>query len=66
MDKYRAEMMKTTGPGGLKCPCCNRSRGKLKNSHVGKDNSLNQLARYRLKQELRKEISWLNKETETL
>ena len=58
-------MMKNIGPGGLKCPCCNSSRGKLKNSHVGKDNSLNKVARFRLKQDLKKEISCLNKETET-
>lgn len=55
MDNYKAKMMKNIGPGGFKCPCCNSSRGKLKNSHVGKDNSLNKLARTRLKRELLKE-----------
>ena len=53
MDAYKAKMMKSVGPGGLKCPCCNSSRGKLKNSHVGKDNSLNKLARTRLKNEIK-------------
>ena len=52
MDKYKAKMMKNIGPGGFKCSCCNPSRGKLKNSHVGKDNSLNKLARTRLKREI--------------
>lgn len=55
MDKYKAKMMESVGPGGLKCHCCNDSRGKLKNSHVGKDNSLNKLARTKLKRELLKE-----------
>lgn len=52
MDSYKAKMMKNIGPGGFKCPCCNSSRGKLKNSHVGKDNSLNKLARTMLKREI--------------
>lgn len=60
MDYYKAEMVKRTGPGGLKCPCCNRSRGKTHNSHVGKDNSLNKLARFKLKQQLLKEIKCLS------
>lgn len=51
MDAYKSKMMKRIGPGGLKCPCCNISRGKLKNSHVGKNNSLNKLARTLLKRE---------------
>lgn len=55
MDDYKRKMMKSIGPGGLKCSCCNNSRGKLKNSHVGKDNSLNKLARKRLKTEDSKE-----------
>lgn len=62
MDYYKAEMMKRTGPGGFKCPCCNSSRGKTHNSHVGKDNSLNKLARLKLKQQLSKEIKCLNTE----
>ena len=41
MDLYKQEMTKRVGIGGLKCKCCNISRGKLKNSHVEKDNSLN-------------------------
>ena len=49
MDAYKAKMMKNIGPGGFKCPCCNSSRGKLNNSHVGKNNSLNKLARMHLK-----------------
>lgn len=53
MDNYKAKMMKNIGPGGFKCPCCNSSRGKLKNSHVGKDNTLNKLARTRLKREIK-------------
>ena len=52
MDDFKKKMMKRIGPGGLSCPCCNPSRGKLKNSHVGKDNSLNKQARRRLKEEL--------------
>ena len=51
MDAYKAKMMKWIGPGGLKCSCCNSTRGKLKNSHVGKNNSLNKLARTHLKRE---------------
>lgn len=51
MDAYKAKMMKRIGPGGFKCPCCNDSRGKLKNNHIGKDNSLNKLARTLLKRE---------------
>jgi hypothetical protein len=57
MDLYKAKMMKNIGPGGFKCPCCNFSRGKLKNSHVGKDNSLNKIARTRIKAETKKIIS---------
>ena len=49
MDAYKAKMMKPIGPGGFKCSCCNSSRGKLKNNHVGKNNSLNKLARRHLK-----------------
>ena len=41
MDLYKQEMIKRVGISGFKCNCCNTSRGKLKNSHVGKDNSLN-------------------------
>ena len=52
MDDFKKKMMKRVGPGGLSCPCCNPSRGKLKNSHVGKDNSLNKQARRKLKEEL--------------
>ena len=51
MDLYKQEMTKRVGVGGLKCKCCNISRGKLKNSHVGKDNSLNKLARRKIKAE---------------
>ena len=53
MDLFKKEQFKEIGPGGLKCPCCNRSRGKLKNSHVGKSNTLNKRARQRLKTNLR-------------
>lgn len=49
MDDYKRQMMKNIGPGGLHCYCCNSSRGKLKNSHIGKNNSLNKVARKRLK-----------------
>ena len=51
MDLYKQEMTKRVGIGGLKCKCCNISRGKLKNSHVGKDNSLNKSARRKIKAE---------------
>lgn len=56
MDAYKSQMMKRVGPGGLKCPCCNSSRGKLKNSHVGKNNSLNKLARLKLKEDIKRII----------
>ena len=52
MDAYKSQMMKRIGPGGLKCPCCNSSRGKLKNGHIGKNNSLNKLARLKLKEDI--------------
>lgn len=64
MDLYKSEMMKRTGPGGLKCPCCNSSRGKTHSNHIGKDNSLNKLARSKLKFQLKKETSCLNLEME--
>ena len=54
MDLYKRKMMKQVSVGGLKCPCCNPSRGKQKNSHVGKDNSLNKMARRILKMEDKK------------
>jgi len=54
-DLFRQEQLKQTGPGGIKCPCCNDSRGKLKNSHVGKLKIMNKKARKKLKEELRKE-----------
>lgn len=53
-DIFKFNMMKNIGSGGLKCPCCNPFRGKLKNSHIGKTNKLNKLARTRLKRELKK------------
>lgn len=56
MDAYKKCIMKNIGPGGLKCPCCNSSRGKLKNSHVGKTNMYNKLARTRLKRSDIKDI----------
>jgi len=56
MDAFKRYMFENTGPGGLKCPCCNSSRGKTKNSHVGKDNSLNKKARRKLKEDTNKEI----------
>lgn len=56
MDLYKSKMMRRIGPGGLKCSCCNPSRGKLKNSHVGKDNSLNKRARRLLKLETQQEL----------
>ncbi len=56
MDDFKKMQFKDIGPGGLHCPCCNRSRGKLKNSHVGKFNYLNKKARAKLKKELYKEI----------
>lgn len=52
-DIYKYKMLKYTDIGGLKCHCCNPSRGKLKNSHVGKDSFLNKLARRTLKLELK-------------
>jgi len=55
-DQFKAKQFKDIGPGGFKCSCCNMSRGKLKNSYAGKDNSLNRIARSRLKQELHKEL----------
>lgn len=55
MDKYKSKMFKRIGPGGFKCSCCNYSRGKLRNSHVGKDNSLNKLARLKLKEDMKKD-----------
>lgn len=55
-DIYKAEMIKRIGLGGFKCSCCNRARGKKRNSHLGKDNSLNKLARKNLKQKLKNEI----------
>jgi len=54
MDLFKQKQFEDIGPGGMKCPCCNRSRGKLKNSHTGKSNSLNKRARQRLKTDLRK------------
>ena len=57
MDDYKRMMFREIGPGGLKCPCCNRSRGKTHNNHVGKNNSLNKLARTRLKINLRKIVN---------
>ena len=64
MDLYKAAMMKHIGPGGLKCPCCNDSRRKRGSVKESKDNSLNKLARSKLKSQLRKETSCLNLETE--
>jgi len=57
MDAFKHYMFKDIGPGGFKCPCCNRSRGKTKNSHVGKGNRLNKKARRKLKEETKKEAS---------
>lgn len=56
MDQFKKMQFKDIGPGGIHCPCCNRSRGKLKNSHVGKTNKLNKAARARLKQQLQNNI----------
>lgn len=64
MDLYKSEMMKRTGPGGLKCPCCNNSRCKRGSVKDSKDNSLNKLARSKLKFQLKKETSCLNLEME--
>lgn len=57
MDLYKGFMYHRIGPGGLHCPCCNPFRGKLKNSHVGKCNKLNKLARRKLKILTIKEIN---------
>jgi hypothetical protein len=56
MDFFKEKQYHDIGPGGLKCPCCNKARGKQKNSHLGKTNLLNKKARKKLKIDLEKEI----------
>ncbi len=51
-DLYKLKMFKRIGPGGFHCSCCNNSRGKMKNSHIGKNNTLNKKARKDLKYEI--------------
>lgn len=59
MDEFKKEQHRHVGPGGIKCPCCNDSIGKKKGGHVGKLPYLNQQARRRLKESLRKEVKEL-------
>ena len=56
MDAFKRHMFDHVGVGGLKCPCCNSTRGKTASNHVGKTNYLNKSARRKLKDDTKREI----------
>ena len=62
MDDFKKCQMSQLGPGGFHCHCCNDSRGKTSNNHVGKLNILNKKARRKIKQQTQKEIEEYMKE----